>query len=113
MAADAAVARRDERIAALAPRREHTLDRRRGEVGAVREHDHGRLDAVVERGETAAERRARPALPVRAVDRALERVRSRDDDDLIDSRQPLEDGGEEEALLRRAEPRRRPGGEDN
>jgi hypothetical protein len=40
-------------------------------------------------------------------------MRSRDDDDLVDGRQPLEDAGEEEALLRRAEPRRRAGGEDD
>jgi len=40
-------------------------------------------------------------------------VRSRDDDDLVDPGQPFEDGGEEQALLRRAEPRRRARGEDD
>jgi hypothetical protein len=40
-------------------------------------------------------------------------VRSRDDDDLVDARQPFEDCREEQALLWRAEPRRRPRGEDD
>ena len=41
-------------------------------------------------------------------------MRARDDDDLVDVRvEPLEDGGEEQALLRRAEPRRGTGGEDD
>jgi len=40
-------------------------------------------------------------------------VRSCDDDDLVDAGQPFEDGREEQALLRRAEPRRRARGEDD
>jgi hypothetical protein len=40
-------------------------------------------------------------------------VRARDDDDLVDPGQPFEDGGDEQALLRCTEPRRRAGGEDD
>jgi len=94
MAAHAAVACGNERCAARPPGYEHALDRGRRELGAVREDDDGCLDAGVERREPTAQRGARPAFPVRAVDRALERVRSRDDDDLVDPGQLFEDGGE-------------------
>ena len=113
MAAVAAVARGDDRRAALAPGCDDAVDRRRGELRPVGEHDHRRLDLRAERGEPAAERGARPALPVRAGDGAFELVRTRDDHDLIDAAESLEHGGEEQALLRRAEPRRGAGREDD
>jgi len=53
MAALAAVARGDDRLAPLVPRRDHALDRLGREVGTVGEHDHGGFG--VERGEAAAE----------------------------------------------------------
>ena len=40
-------------------------------------------------------------------------MRAGDDDDRVEARQPLEHGGEQDALLGRAEPRRRTGGEDD
>ena len=83
--------------------------------------DDRRLDVVLERAEPAAERRARPALPVRAADEPdtdLRRdvtkvVRALDHDDLVHRalRDPLEHAREEEALLRGAEARRGAGGE--
>ncbi len=108
-----AVARGDDRRAALSPGGDDAFDRGRVELGPVCEHDDRGLHVRVERGQPAPERGAGPALPVRAGDGALELVRTRDDDDLIDSGEPLEHGGKEQALLRRAEPRRGTGREDD
>ena len=106
MAALAAVARGDDRLALLAPRRDHALDRLGREVGPVGEHDHGGLR--VERGQAAAKGGARASLPVRAADDArvgLDVVRAEDDHDLGygGTPEPLQDLGQEELLLRRAE----------
>jgi hypothetical protein len=113
VAALAAVARRDELSTGGAPLRDDPVDRRRGQRGAVGEDDHGRLDLGSEHREAATKRGARPALPVRAVDRTFERVRARDDDDLVEPLDALEDRGEEQSLLGRAEPRRCSGSEDD
>ena len=113
MPAVAAVARRDDRRRAPAPLVDDAVDRRRSERRPVREHDDRRLDLGRERGEAAAQRRAGPSLPVEAVDRAFERVRTRDDDDLVEPLYVLEHGGQEQSLLRRAEPRRCTGSEDD
>src|SRR5438046_116163 len=106
MAALAAVARSDDRLSPLAPGADDALDRRWGEVGAVREHDHGCFDVRAERLETATQRRARTALPVRAAHDAsvgLDLVRAEHDDDLLDRRaaKPVEHLGHEQTLLRR------------
>ena len=106
MTARAAVARGDDPLALLAPRRDHALDRLRREVGPVGEHDHGGLG--VERGQAAAEGGSGASLPVGAADDArvgLDVVRAEDDDDVLDggAPEPLQDLGQEELLLRRAE----------
>ena len=116
MAALTAVARGDDRLAPLAPGREHALDRRGCEAGPVGEHDHGGLR--VERGQAAAERGSRASLPFGAVDDArvgLDVVRAEDDDDLLDrgATEAVEDPWQEKALLRRAEARCRPRSEDD
>jgi hypothetical protein len=116
VAALAAVARGDDRLAPLAPGREHALDRRGCEAGPVGEHDHGGLR--VERGQAAAERGSRSSLPFRTADDArvrLDVVRAQDDHDLVDggAPEPLEDLWQEEALLGRAEPRGRARSEDD
>ena len=109
----AAVARRDDRRRAPAPLVDDPIDRGGRERRPVREHDDRRVDLRRERRETAAQRRAGSKLPVGAVDRSLERVRPRDDDDLIEPLHVLEHGGKEQPLLRRAEPRRCAGSEDD
>ena len=101
---------------ARASRRARARPPRGARFGPVGEDDDGRLDVVVESGEPAAERRSRPALPVRARDDARRRTlagsrararprrrRSRRRTSL-DSR--VEHVREEEVLLRAAEPRR-------
>lgn len=108
MAALAAVARGDDRLVSLAPGRDHALDRRGREVGPVGEHDDGGLG--VEGGQAAAERGPGAPLPVGAGDDSrvgLDLVRAEDDHDVLDggAPEPLEDLRQEEALLRRAEPR--------
>ena len=116
MAALAAVARGDDRLAALTPRGDHALDRLRREVGAVREHDDGGLG--VERGQATAERRPRPSLPVGTADDArvgVDLVRPEDDDDLVygGAAESLQNLRKEEPLLRRAEPGSRARREDD
>ena len=106
MAALAAVARGDDRLALVAPRRDHALDRLGREVGPVGEHDHGGL--CVQRGQAAAEGGSGAALPLGAADDArvgLDVVRAEDDDDVLDGGvpEPLEDLRKQETLLRRAE----------
>src|SRR5947208_3975846 len=89
---------------------QHPLDSSRIELGSVGEYDEGRVDVVAERSEPAAQRRARPALPVWAAHDAhretelVERVGALDHDDLADRglREALEHGGQEDELLRRA-----------
>ena len=118
VAADAAVARRDDRLSPLARRGDDPIDRCRRELRAVDEHDDRRLDIRSERSQTAPERCARPELPVRAANDALARgdlVRAENDHDLVDAARAhaLEDGLEQEALLRRAEARRGSGCKDD
>ena len=69
--ADAAVARRDERRRRSRARRRDAVDRGRCERRGRRRARPPPPRPRGERGEPAAERRAGPALPVRAVDRAL------------------------------------------
>jgi hypothetical protein len=116
VAALAAVARGDDRLSVLAPRRDHALDRLGREVGAVREHDDSGLG--VERGQAAAERRPRPSLPVGTADDArvgLDVVGAEDDDDVLDGRtsESLQDLRKEEPLFRRAEACGRSSGEND
>ena len=83
--ADAAVRRCHDVAAAASPRPDHPLDRLGRELGPVREHHDRGLHRVPERREPAAERRPRPALPLRAPDDSrvrLDLVRAEDDDDL-------------------------------
>ena len=68
VAAVAAVRRGHDLRAALAPDLEHAVDRGRGQVRAVGEHDDRGLDVVSEALQAAAERGAGAALPVGAVD---------------------------------------------
>ena len=68
MAADAAVARRDDVSAARAPSGKHAVDRLGREAGAVGEDDDGSLGVWRQRLEAAAQRRAHAALPLVAVD---------------------------------------------
>ncbi len=113
MAPVAVVARCDEGGEVVAPGREDALDRRRREVGPVGEDDDRGLRAGGERGEPAAQRRARAELPVGARDdpRAgrLQRVGARDDDDVVDGRlaEALQHARQKQVLLRRPEPGRR------
>ena len=116
MAALTAVARGDDRLALLAPRRDHALHRLGREVGPVGEHDHDGLG--VQRGQAAAEGGSGAALPLWAADDArvgLDVVRAEDDDDLLHrgAPEPLQDLGEQDALLRGAEAGRRAGREHN
>ena len=92
---------------------DHALHGGGRELRAVGEHDNRGLDVRVERGQPTPEGGAGAAFPVRARDGALELVRPRDDDDFLDPAEPFEDCGEEQALLRRAEPRRGSGCEDD
>ena len=89
-------------------------------VGAVGEDDDDGRHVGAERREAAAERRARAVRPLGAPDQScpgglVELVRSLHDHDLVDRRlaEPLEDAGEQDALLRAAEARRLAGGEDD
>ena len=113
----AVVARGDEPAPALPPRSHDAVDGCGGEVGPVGEDDDSRLHVGSERTERATQRGARPQLPVRAGNDAyalgLERVGARRDHDVVHGRlpQPLEHCRQEQPLLRRPEPRRRPGGE--
>jgi hypothetical protein len=106
VAALAAVARGDDRLAPLAPRRDHALDRLGREVRPVGEHDEGSLG--VQRGETAAQGGSGAPLPVGAADDArvgLDVVGAEDDDGLLDggASEPIQDLGQKQALFRRAE----------
>jgi hypothetical protein len=103
VAAVAAVAGGDERGAGLPPGGDDTFDRGRVEVRPVCEHDHRGFHVRAERSQPAPERGTGAALPVRARDGAFELVGTGDDNDLIDSAEPLEYSGKEQALLRRAE----------
>jgi hypothetical protein len=116
VAALAAVARGDDRLALLAPCGDHALDRLGGEIGPVGEHDDGGLG--VQRGEAAAERGSRASLPLGAVDDVrvgLDAVRAEDDDDLVDrgAPKPLQDLREKETLLRGTEAGRGARGEND
>jgi hypothetical protein len=113
VAAVAAVARGDERRACLPPPLDHALHGGGRELRAVCEHDDSGFHVWAERGQPTPERGAGAALPVRARDGTLELVRPRDDDDVFDSTESFENCGEEQALLRRAEPRRGSGREDD
>lgn len=108
----------DDVRAALAPGRDHALDRLRREVRPVGEHDHRRLRLGGERAEPAAQRRADPALPLLAAHRAgigLHVVRPEHDHDVVDgaAAEPGQDFGKEDPLLGGAEPRRGAGGQDD
>ena len=115
MAALAAVARRDDGVAARAPLANHPLDSLWREVRPVREDDDSGLRFRRQRREAAAQRRAGPLRPFGTADDArvgLDVVRAEHDHDVVDggAMHPLEHLREEEPLLRRAEARRRPGG---
>ena len=90
MPAGARVGCRDERRPGLPLRRQDADDGLRRQLGAVGEDDHGRLRLGREGGQPAAERRARPELPVGAGDHAravhLQRIRPGHDDDVADGR---------------------------
>src|SRR5439155_6854336 len=102
----AAVRRHDALAGPLAPGLDHAFDRARIDTRPVAEHDHGGLDLVPERREPIAERRAGPALPLRAVDHAgarLHLVRTEDGQHLVDRvtlAHALDDGLEQHGLLR-------------
>jgi len=68
VAALAAVACGDDRLAVLAPGRDDSLDRLGRKVGTVGEDDYRGLG--VERGQAAAERGSRPSLPLWTADDA-------------------------------------------
>ena len=106
MAALAAVARGDDGLAPFPPGRDHALDRLRGEIGPVGEHDHGCLR--IQSRKAAAEGRARASLPLGAVDDArvgLDVVGADDDDNLVYRGTPeaLQHLREKETLLGGAE----------
>lgn len=114
MAAVAAVGRGDDGLAVLAPGGDHALDGFGREIGPVGEHDDG--DLRLERGQAAAQGGSGASLPFRAADGArvgLDVVRAEDDDDLLHrgAPEPLQDLGEQDALLRGAETGRRTGRE--
>ena len=118
VAALATVARRYHGLAARPPLADHPLDGLRREVRPVREDDDRRLRVGRQRGEAAAQRRARPFGPIGTADYAcigLDVVRAKDDDDVLDGGAAYlpQHFREEEALLRRAEARRGPGGKDD
>lgn len=98
---------------------QHSRDGLGSEIRPVREHDDRRLGLRPERGQTAAERSSRSALPVGTVDDArsssLQVVGTGNDHDLVHRTllEPLEDTGKQEALLGAAEAGRRPGREDD
>jgi hypothetical protein len=113
----AAVGRRQDGRAVSTPGLDDAVDRRRAQVGSVRQDDHRRLDHLVERAQAAAKRRARAGRPFRAVNRApggVDRVRAENDDDVVDRGgrlDPFEHAGEQDPLLRRPEPARLPRGQ--
>ena len=112
MQAHALVGRCDTLASRAAPDLDDPVDRPGIEARAVPEDDHGGLDLGAELGEAAAKRSPRSSLPLRAVHRARigrDLVRSQHDDDVVDRRalpDALEDGVEQDRLLRRAEARR-------
>ncbi len=86
MAALSTVGGRDERATVGPPRGDDAIDGFGCEVGAVGENDDGGLGAGTQLLEAGGQRGPRAALPARARDdrrRRLERVRARDDDDLL------------------------------
>jgi hypothetical protein len=100
------------------PRGDDAVDRRRREVRTVGEHDDRRFRFGGERLETAAKRRARPALPLRAVHglrRRVERVRPDYHQHTLDraGANSLEDGLDQEALFGRAEASRAAGSQND
>jgi hypothetical protein len=103
---------------ALAPDLDYAIDGLGGEVGPVGEDDDCSRGSRRERAQAAAKRCSGTALPLGAVDDSracIEGVRARHDDDVLDRTgiQPLENGVEEQALLRGAEARGGAGGEDD
>lgn len=119
MAALTRVAGGDERAETAAPAFQHALDRLRSEIGPIGENDDRRLRFRPERSQATAERGTRAALPFGTVDdarsRRVEVVGPGDDHDLVHGTlaKPLEDTGEQEALLGAAEARRRSGRKDD
>ena len=119
MEAGAAVARGDHRVAVLVPAVDDAFDRARIEIRAVCEDDDRGLRLGRQRGESAPQRRSRPALPLAAMDDALvdlDVVRAGHHDDFVHSRaraHAREDIGEEEPLLGRTEPAGLPRGQDD
>ena len=119
MAALALVCGGDDLAETAAPDVQHALDGPGSEIGPIREHDDGRLRLRPQGGQTTAQGSARAALPLRTVDdprlRSVEGVGAGDDDDLIHRTlsEPLEDPGEQKALLGAAEASRRPGREND
>ena len=118
MAAIAVVGGRDDLRAAFAPDLDDAIDRRRRQVGPVREDDDRRRDVSAEGPEPAAQRRPAAALPLGAGHRRrvdVELVRARDDDRVGHRASPhaVDDGLCEDALLRSAEARRRSSRQDD
>src|SRR5829696_1610397 len=105
----AAIGSSEKCAGALLPGGDHAVDPLSLKGRPVRQTDDRGFGRRGKIRETAAERHARPALPVGALDHpgafGLEEVRARDYDDLLDRARPhaLEDAREEEALLRGAE----------
>jgi hypothetical protein len=111
MAALASVRGRDDLAPGLPPGRRDAVDRLGRELGPVREHDHGGLGVCRQCSETATQRRAGTPSPVGAPNGLRGRVdgvRAQNDDDAVDGARShaLEDGLEQEMLLRGAEPSR-------
>lgn len=111
MAPDAGVRCGDEVVVLFVPCVEHASDGRWSEIRTVGKHDDRRFGGLWEGRQAATQRRAGPALPVGAVHESsvrLERMRSRDYDDLIDRRlsKTREYLRHEQLLLRSPESRR-------
>src|SRR5262245_4448317 len=70
VAADVAVRGGDDLAALRPPALDHACDRAGRERGPVGEDDDRRFDVLAEGAEPAAQRRTRPALPLRAPDEA-------------------------------------------
>ena len=118
MEADAAVGGRDDVSALGPPGLDDPVDRARIELGPVGEDDDRGLGLGGQRGEAAAQRRARAALPVGAADALdVERVRAGHDDDAVDARcarpRRAPAAGAPAASAASAVARRRAGGEDD
>ena len=116
--ADTAVRGGDSVGVRLSPRRYHAVDRPRVELRPVAEHDHRGVHVVPERVETAAKRRAGPALPPGAVNDSGIRFHSvgpEYDHEVVDRTcaYAVEHSRQQHALLRRAEPCRGAGREDD